>query len=105
MILRGLLALACAGVVGMPTAAAPAGPQIVTDDVSRFYALYDNAGGKPSVAQLRGYMAEGSAGLAELAKARRVTPERIAESIASQPDHTPRSTSRALETTSVCTVA
>ena len=45
MILRGLLALACAGVVGMATAAVPAGPQIVTDDVSRFYALYDNAGG------------------------------------------------------------
>lgn len=39
MILRGLLALACAGVVGMATAAAPAGPQIVTDDVSRFYYL------------------------------------------------------------------
>ncbi len=77
MILRGLLALACAGAVGMATAAVPAGPQIVTDDVSRFYALYDNAGGKPSVAQLRGYMAEGSAGLAELAKARRVTPSAL----------------------------
>jgi hypothetical protein len=86
MILRGLLALACAGAVCMATAAVPAGPQIVTDDVSRFYALYDNAGGKPSVAQLRGYMAEGSAGLAELAKTRRVTPERIAESIANQPE-------------------
>jgi len=30
MILRGLLALACAGAVGMATAAVPAGPQIVT---------------------------------------------------------------------------
>ena len=86
MILRGLLALACAGAAGVATAAVPAGPQIVTEDVSRFYALYDSAGSKPSVAQLRGYMAEGSTGLAELAKARRVTPERIAESIANQPE-------------------
>ncbi len=86
MILRGLLALAYAGAVGVATAAVPAGPQILTEDVSRFYALYDSAGGKPSVAQLRGYLAEGSAGLAELAKARRVTPEGIAESIASQPE-------------------
>ncbi len=70
----------------MATAAVPAGPQILTEDVSRFYALYDSAGGKPSVAQLRGYLAEGSAGLAELAKVRRVTPERIAESIANQPE-------------------
>ncbi len=58
MILRGLLALACAGAVGVATAAVPAGPQILTEDVSRFYALYDSAGGKPSVAQLRGYLAE-----------------------------------------------
>lgn len=84
MILRGLLALACAGAVGV-AAAAPAGPQILTEDVGRFYAIYDSAEGKPSVAQLRGYMAEGSTGLAELAKARRVTAERIAEAIANQP--------------------
>ena len=60
------------------------GPQITTD-ASRFYALYDSTGGKPSVAQLAGYLAEGSTGLGELAKARRVTPERMAEAIASQP--------------------
>ncbi|KAG1160005.1 hypothetical protein G6F35_019147 [Rhizopus arrhizus] len=70
----------------MAMAAEPAAPQILTEDVTRFYALYDTAGGKPSVAQLRGYMAEGSVGLAELAKARRVTPERIAEAMAAQPE-------------------
>ena len=63
----------------------PPGPQILTTDASRFYALYDSTGGKPSVAQLAGYLAEGSPGLSELAKARRVTPERMAEAIASQP--------------------
>ncbi|HGM7334426.1 TPA: DUF2268 domain-containing putative Zn-dependent protease [Stenotrophomonas maltophilia] len=86
MILRGLLALACTGAVAMAMAAEPAAPQILTEDVTRFYALYDTAGGKPSVAQLRGYMAEGSVGLAELAKARRVTPERIAEAMVAQPE-------------------
>ncbi|HDS1549901.1 TPA: lytic murein transglycosylase [Stenotrophomonas maltophilia] len=82
---RCLLALACAGAVGAAQAATPPGPQIVTTDASRFYALYDSTGGKPSVAQLAAYLAEGSPGLGELAKARRVTPERMAEAIASQP--------------------
>lgn len=52
MILRGLLALAYAGAVGVATAAVPAGPQILTEDVSRFYALYDSAGGKPGPARV-----------------------------------------------------
>lgn len=84
--LRCLLALACAGAVGAASAGTPSGPQILTSDASRFYALYDSTGGKPSVAQLAGYLGEGSTGLGELAKARRVTPERIAEAIASQPE-------------------
>jgi hypothetical protein len=67
------------------SAGTPPGPQILTTDASRFYAIYDSTGGKPSVAQLAGYLAEGSPGLGELAKARRVTPERMAEAIASQP--------------------
>ncbi len=83
--LRCLLALACAGAVGVASAGTPPGPQILTTDASRFYALYDSTGGKPSIAQLAGYLAEGSPGLGELAKARRVTPERMAEAIASQP--------------------
>lgn len=82
---RCLLALACAGAVGVAAAAPPPGPQILSSDASRFYALYDSAGGKPSTAQLRGYLAEASPGLSELVRARRVTPERIAEAIASDP--------------------
>ncbi len=84
--LRCLLALACAGTVGMAQADTPPGPQILTTDASRFYALYDSTSGRPSVAQLAGYLADGSTGLDELAKARRVTPERIAEAMASQPE-------------------
>ncbi|QGL97650.1 MULTISPECIES: DUF2268 domain-containing putative Zn-dependent protease [Stenotrophomonas] len=84
--LRCLLALACAGAVGMAQADTPPGPQILTTDASRFYALYDSTSGRPSVAQLAGYLADGSTGLDELAKARRVTPERIAEAMASQPE-------------------
>lgn len=86
MILRGLLALACAGAAAVVSAGTPPGPQVSTIDASRFYALYDSSGGRPSVAQLAGYLAEGSAGLADLAKARRVTAERIADAIASQPE-------------------
>lgn len=84
--LRCLLALACAGAVGMAQADTPPGPQILTTDASRFYALYDSTSGRPSVGQLAGYLADGSTGLDELAKARRVTPERIAEAMASQPE-------------------
>ncbi|MGF6419462.1 hypothetical protein ABH900_002972 [Stenotrophomonas sp. AN71] len=83
--LRCLLALACAGAVGVASAGTPPGPQIVTTDASRFYELYDSTGGKPSVAQLGGYLTEGTTGLAALAKARKVTPERIAEALAGQP--------------------
>lgn len=50
--LRCLLALACAGTVGMAQADTPSGPQILTTDASRFYALYDSTSGRPSVAQL-----------------------------------------------------
>ena len=74
-----------AGAVGVASAGTPPGPQILTTDASRFYALYDSTGGKPSIAQLASYLAEGSPGLGELAKARRVTPEHMAEAIASQP--------------------
>lgn len=62
------------------------GPEIRTDDVARFYALYDAAGGKPTAEQLqRDYLDKGSAGLAEFARLRTITGERMAAAIAANP--------------------
>jgi hypothetical protein len=65
--------------------AAAATPEIRTGDVTRFYALYDATGGRPSVAQLDAYLAEGSPSLREFAQLRRVTGERIAAQIEAHP--------------------
>ena len=86
-LLMVVLALASAG---LPAAAAErtvaAEPEIRTDDVDRFYALYDAAGGRPGVEQLDAeYLGQGSPSLQEFARLRRVTGERIAERIASDP--------------------
>ena len=62
-------------------------PAIVTDDVDRFYAVYDAAGGRPTAGQLqRDYLDEGSDGLDEFARIRRITGERIAAAIAERPE-------------------
>ncbi|MGO1540937.1 MAG: alpha/beta fold hydrolase [Luteimonas sp.] len=67
--------------------AGTAEPEIRTDDVTRFYALYDANGGRPSVEQLKSeYLAQGSASLKEFAALRRVTAERIAERIETDPE-------------------
>lgn len=61
-------------------------PNVLTEDVTRFYALYDANGGRPSAEQLEsGYLAKGSASLKEFAKLRRVTGERIVERIKTDP--------------------
>lgn len=82
--LRCLLALAMAGAAGM-AGAAPPGPDILTGDASRFYALYEASAGKPSVAQLTQYLEQGTPSLAAFTKLRRVTPGRMAEAIARDP--------------------
>lgn len=71
----------------LPTVALAAaqGPDIRTDDAIRFYAIYDAAKGKPSVAQLQHYLDGGTPGLGELASLRRVTAQRIADQIAADP--------------------
>ncbi|HVI58540.1 MAG TPA: DUF2268 domain-containing putative Zn-dependent protease [Luteimonas sp.] len=74
-----LLALASA------SRAIAAEPEIRTDDVTRFYAMYEAAGGHPSEQQLDDYLAHGSTSLKEFAKLRRVTGARIAERIAAEP--------------------
>ena len=81
--------LAAAVTILMTLAANPAwaGPQILTEDVTRFYRIYDAAGGHPSAEQLdRDYLAPGTAGLHEFAKARNVTGARIADMLAKQPE-------------------
>jgi hypothetical protein len=60
-------------------------PRIVVDDVTRFYALYDATGGRPSVEQLDEYLSQGSDSLKEFAQLRRVTGERIAARIEAEP--------------------
>ena len=67
--------------------ASPAhGPLILTEDVTRFYQVYEAAGGHPSAEQLdRDYLALGSQGLHEFAKLRNVTGARIADTMAKDP--------------------
>lgn len=81
-----LLFLAPLTLLTAATPQAAKGPDIRTDDVTRFYALYDATGGKPTAEQLqRDYLDKGSAGLAEFAKLRTITGERIAAAIAQNP--------------------
>ena len=66
---------------------AQGGPAIHTEDVERFYAIYDAAGGKPGAEILqRDYLDKGSEGLHQLAKARNVTGARIVEALAKRPE-------------------
>lgn len=68
-------------------AAAPAGAQIQTQDVYRFYKLYEATGGHPTADQLQhDYLDPGTDGLHNLAKARNVTGARIADNIARHPE-------------------
>ena len=69
-----------AGQAALPTL------EIQIDDVSRFYRIYDAAGGHPAAEVLqREYLAAGSDGLHRLAQLRSVTGERIADNIAKNP--------------------
>ncbi len=86
-------ALACAAISGTAwsvtaTAADPAAGLIIhTEDVERFYKVYDAAGGHPTAEQLQhDYLDPGSEGLHQLAKARNVTGTRIADTMARHPE-------------------
>jgi hypothetical protein len=64
-----------------------AAPEIHTEDVERFYKIYDAAGGHPTAEQLqRDYIDAGSEGLHELAKLRNVTGARIADTLSKHPE-------------------
>jgi hypothetical protein len=60
-------------------------PEIHTEDVARFYKLYDQAGGHPTAGQLQQYLDTGSTGLHDLAKLRNVTGARMAEAMTREP--------------------
>jgi hypothetical protein len=86
-------ALACAAISGTAwsvtaTAADPAAGLIIhTEDVERFYKVYDAAGGHPTAEQLQhDYLDPGSEGLHQLAKVRNVTGTRIADTMARHPE-------------------
>jgi hypothetical protein len=80
-------ALACAAISGAALGSPVSGVEIQTEDVARFYQVYDAAGGHPTAEQLqRDYLDRGTAGLHHLIKARNVTAERIAQAIASRPE-------------------
>ncbi|MES2128003.1 MAG: DUF2268 domain-containing putative Zn-dependent protease [Pseudomonadota bacterium] len=78
------------GAILVATLASGAAPgaevAVLTDDVTRFYQVFEAAGGHPTPEQLeRDYLAQGSQGLHEFARLRRVTGTRIAETIAASP--------------------
>lgn len=61
-------------------------PEILTEDVTRFYALYDATGGQPTVEQIdKDYLAKGTRSLSEFARLRRVTAQSIADRLAKDP--------------------
>ena len=63
------------------------GIEIQTEDVTRFYRVYEAAGGHPSAEQLQhDYLDPGTPGLHHLAQVRNVTGERIALAIATRPE-------------------
>jgi hypothetical protein len=87
--MRRILCLAALllGVEVAPATAAPKGPEILTGDVTRFYEVYEAAGGHPTAEQLdRDYLAPGTVGLHEFARLRKVTGARIAANIAAHPE-------------------
>jgi len=68
-------------------AALSASAEIHTDDVDRFYKIYDAAGGHPTAEHLqRDYLDAGSEGLHNLAKLRNVTGARIADTLSKHPE-------------------
>jgi hypothetical protein len=79
------LALIAALAAGL-AAAAPAAPRLVTEDLDRFWAVWDATGGKPDTAALqKGYLAPGSAGLKDFLALRIQSADRLAKLIAAYP--------------------
>jgi hypothetical protein len=76
-----------AAVAACVPALAAAPPVIQTEDVTRFYRVYDHAGGHPSAELLdRDYLGPGSDGLHQFAKLRRVSGAAMFEAIEKHPE-------------------
>jgi predicted Zn-dependent protease DUF2268 len=86
---RNCLALAFGAVawISICVQARSATTEIHTEDVDRFYKIYDAADGHPTAEQLqRDYLDAGSDGLHHLAKLRNVTGVRIADTLSKHPE-------------------
>lgn len=79
-------AAALAGLAAPAAVAATNGPQILTEDVSRFYRVYEAHAGHPDAQTLdRDYLAPGTAGLHEFMGLRNVSGATIAKAIETRP--------------------
>lgn len=84
VMLMACLTLSCAAPGG--GGESPAAIEIRTEDVDRFYDLYERTRGQPTAAELQQFYVEpGSEGLHHLMKMRRVDAERIARALVDQP--------------------
>lgn len=83
--LAGTMAFVATSAAGKAAASAPIAIQ--TDDVTRFYRVYEAAGGHPTPQQIQhGYLDRGSAGLHHLTHVRNVNAENIARAVATHPE-------------------
>ncbi|MGB6353481.1 MAG: DUF2268 domain-containing putative Zn-dependent protease [Steroidobacteraceae bacterium] len=83
----GVAAAACAwSAIAAAAAETIAGPRILTQDVTRFYAVYDAAGGRPTETQLQhDYIDPGSEGLHQFVKVRNLSGGTLAKALAQHP--------------------
>ncbi len=82
------IAMLLSAAIPQGTHAAPASaarPVINTEDVARFYRLYDATDGHPTASELQDYIDHGSEELRYFAKTRNTTGTRIAAAIAEHP--------------------
>src|SRR5437868_3657784 len=80
------IAALAALLAGPPATGSARTPDLQSEDVTRFFQVYEAAGGHPSAEQLdRDYLAPGTQGLHEFAQLRNVTGARIAAAIAANP--------------------
>jgi hypothetical protein len=85
-IIAAAVAYCVAAINAVPAAAAVAGPRILTQDVERFYRVYDAADGHPTEAQLqRDYIDAGSDGLHQFTKVRDLSGATLAQALAKHP--------------------
>lgn len=82
------LALLLAVSLALGTGAAPPAPQFISEDLTRFWAAWDSAGGPPDAATLeRLYLKPGSQGLKDFTRLRIESAEALAKTIARHPEY------------------